>query len=972
MSQFNEANSVRDFVRDHAVSLGWNFLPGSELDRDETDVLMERTLTAALARLNSTIAADTSRADEVLHKLRAIILSTQHGSLLAANEEFAAWLKGDRSMPFGPGGEHVGIRLLDLDDPGNNEIVVSTEVRFSRNGGRVARRFDLVFWVNGIPLVIGEAKSPVRPAYSWLDAAAQIRDDYEKNLPAFFVPNVFSFATEGKKFHYGSVGMPADKWGPWRDERQGTTEVGLALVREGITGMLHPDAVLDFLQFFAVFATDQKRRKIKVVARYQQYQGTNAIVDRVLDGKVRKGLIWHFQGSGKSLLMVFTSQKLRAARQLNSPTVLIVVDRVDLDTQISDTFTTSDVANVVSTDSRPELESLLRAGTRKVIVTTIHKFAEADGVLDDRSNIIVLVDEAHRTQEGDLGRRMRQALPNAFLFGLTGTPINERDRNTFYAFGAEEDDNGYLSKYSFGDSIRDGATLPLHFEPRLVELRVDQAKIDEGFETLTEGLSAVEKAALATRAANVGHLLKASDRIDKVAADVAEHFTTHVAPNGFKAQVVVYDKEACVLFKTALDKCLLPEASAVVMSTDARDPQEWRDQFALDRDAEAKLLDRYRDPADPLQILIVTAKLLTGFDAPILMAQYLDRPLRDHTLLQAICRTNRTYSGKSHGLIVDYLGVFDDAAQALLFDEQSIKTVISNIAKLKTQLPDAMVAVLAHFPDVDRTVEGWEGLEAAQACFSDDGKRDSFARAYSKVAQLWEAISPDPILKTHETDYRWLTAVYESMRPSDHTGRIVWHALGAKTLELINSNVTVDVPTDDLETIILDAEVIEELGTSDGTEKVVQEVEVKITARLAKHGDDPVFRALGERLVSLKERYAQGQQASIDFLRELLSIARDTVAAEKATHGKPREDKGKAALTELFEAVRADGKDVLVERVVNEIDSVVRAVCFDGWQETRQGDRDVQKALREVLYVKFKLREQDIFEKAYAYIREYY
>jgi type I restriction enzyme R subunit len=283
-----------------------------------------------------------------------------------------------------------------------------------------------------------------------------------------------------------------------------------------------------------------------------------------------------------------------------------------------------------------------------------------------------------------------------------------------------------------------------------------------------------------------------------------------------------------------------------------------------------------------------------------------------------------------------------------------------------------MAAALAYFPGVDRTVEGWEGLEAAQTCLPDDEKRDSFARSYSKVAQLWEAISPDPILKTHETDYRWLTAVYESMRPSDHTGRIVWHALGAKTLELINSNVTVDVPTDDLETIILDAEVIEELGTSDGTEKVVQEVEVKITARLAKHGDDPVFRALGERLVSLKERYAQGQQASIDFLRELLSIARDTVAAEKAAHGKPREDKGKSALTELFEAVRADGKDVLVERVVNEIDSVVRAVCFDGWQETRQGDRDVQKALREVLYVKFKLREQDVFERAYAYIREYY
>jgi type I restriction enzyme R subunit len=181
--------------------------------------------------------------------------------------------------------------------------------------------------------------------------------------------------------------------------------------------------------------------------------------------------------------MVFTAQKLRATPELGAPTILIVVDRVDLDTQISGTFSAADVPNVVTTDSRQELQSLLKAGTRKIIITTIHKFAEADGVLDERSNIIVLVDEAHRTQEGDLGRQMRAALPNAFLFGLTGTPINRRDRNTFYAFGSEEDEGGYMSKYSFSDSIKDGATLPLHFEPRLVELRIDREKID------TESLS---------------------------------------------------------------------------------------------------------------------------------------------------------------------------------------------------------------------------------------------------------------------------------------------------------------------------------------------------------------------------------------------------------------------------------------------------------------------------------------------------
>jgi type I restriction enzyme R subunit len=933
---------------------------------------MESLVRAALVRLNPSVAVKPARADEVLHRLRAILLAADNGSLVAANEEFAAWLNGERSMPFGHDGEHETIRLLDLDNPEANDVIVSTEVPYAR--GRVERRFDLVLWINGFPLVVGEAKSPVRPAYSWVDAAAQIHEDYEKNVPMFFVPNVFVFATEGKEFRYSSVGAPVNLWGPWRqDGPGGVHQVGLQSVEEAVAGLLTLPTIVDFTRFFTVFATDKKHHKIKVIARFQQFHGANAIVTRVLAGRVRKGLLWHFQGSGKSLLMVFAALKLRATAALRSPTVLIVVDRIDLDTQITATFNASDVPNLVSTDSRAELEQLLRVGARKVIITTIHKFAEADGVLDDRDNIIAMVDEAHRTQEGDLGRKMRAALPNAFLFGLTGTPINTRDRNTFWAFGSETDTSGYMSKYSFSDSIRDGATLPLHFEPRPADLRVDQAAIDAGFDEATRELTDKERALLARRAGSVAHLLKASDRVDKIAADVARHFTEHVAPNGFKAQVVVYDKEACVLFKAALDRYLPAETSAVVMSLDARDPQEWKDTFGLDRDAEAKLLDRFRDPADPLAVLIVTAKLLTGFDAPILQTQYLDRPLRDHTLLQAICRTNRTYPAKTHGLIVDYLGIFDDVAQSLMFDDRSIQKVITNIGQLRDQLPVAIAEALAYFPGVDRTVGGWEGLQEAQSHLPDDETRDAFAAAYSVVSQLWEAISPDPALAAYEADYRWLTDVYESVRPSDHTGKLVWHALGAKTLELINSNVQVEVPRDDLETIVLNAAIIEDVaaGRTDPQGKI-KEVEVLISARIAKHLHDPAFQALGARLQELRERYAHGQQASLEFLRELLALARDTVAAEKAVNEVPREERGKAALTELFESIRTDETPVMVERIVADIDEVVRAVRFDGWQSTAAGDREVQQVLRRTLYVKYKLRDPEVFARAHEYIREYY
>ena len=969
---FKEANSVRDFVRDLLASPDVQFMPGSELPRSTGDVLLESQVVAALVRLNPEIAARPSRADEVVHRLRAVILGARSGSLLAANEEFTAWLRGERSMPFGPGGSHTTVRLIDLDHPevSANQWMVSTEVTFRQ--GRVERRFDLVVWCNGFPLVVGEAKSPVRAAYSWLDAAAQVHDDYEKNVPMFFVPNVMSFATEGKDFRYGTVGMPAEKWGPWREPDTPHGE-DMVHVRTAITGALAPATVLLFLRHFTLFATDAKHRKIKIIARYQQFQAARQIVARVVDGRVKKGLIWHFQGSGKSLLMVFAALILRATPELRSPTVLIVVDRIDLDTQITATFHASDVPNMVSTESRDQLETLLHGGARKVIITTIHKFGEMTGVVDDRDNIIVMVDEAHRTQEGDLGRAMRRALPNAFLFGMSGTPINRRDRNTFAAFGAEEDTSGYLSRYSFEDSIRDGATLPLHFEPRPAELKVDQAAIDEAFGELADQaeLTEGERAALSKRAASLEHLIKAPGRIQKVAEDIAAHFTDKVAPHGFKAQVVVYDKEACVAYHDALVPLLGEDACTVVMSMDARDPQEWKDRYARDRDSEEKLLERFRDPADPLQVLIVTAKLLTGFDAPILQAQYLDRPLRDHTLLQAICRTNRTYPGKTHGLIVDYLGIFDDVARSLVFDEKSVKRVITNMAELKKQLPGAMQAALDLFPGVDRTVGGWEGLLLAQAHLPDEDTKDAFAGKYSVVSQLWEALSPDDVLILFEDDYRWLTDVYESVKPTDLTGRLVWRALGAKTLELINENVVVEVPRIDLDTIILDANLIEDLANGKRTVQV-EEVEAQITARIAHHLKDPVFVALGKRLAALREKYAHGQQASLDFLRELLALARDVVAAEKATTQVTPEERGKAALTELFESVRDADTPIIVERVVADVDQVVRAVRFDGWQDTREGDRDVRQALRKILWLKYKLRDEDVYTKAYDYIRQYY
>jgi type I restriction enzyme R subunit len=1002
---FTESNTVEQMILDAATSLGsgagnsvlredppagwagslgeefkpsrWTYVAATALPRQPGEVMVEPWVREALISLNPEIAEQPDRADEVIYALRAILLSVQGDGLVRANENFMAWLRGEKTMPFGPNGEHVAVRLVDFTQPAKNRLTVTNQWIYSKGGGSsqdgcttLVKRFDVVFLVNGLPVVIGEAKTPTRSAVTWFDGAYQVNEIYEKEIPAMFVPNVFSFATEGRVLRYGSIRMPIDLWGPWRDEEH-QEEGNLGHVRTTVESLMRPGVVLDILQNFTLFATDKKHRRIKVICRYQQYETTNKIVARVVAGYPKKGLIWHFQGSGKSLLMVFAAQKLRMHPRLGNPTVLIVVDRIDLDTQISATFNAADVPNMVGVGDRQELQRLINQDVRKVLITTIHKFGEATGEWNARKNIIVMVDEAHRTQEGDLGRKMREALPNAFLFGLTGTPINRADRNTFWAFGADEDSAGYLSRYSFQDSIRDKATLPLHFEAPTVKLKIDKAAIDEAFKQITDDMSEQDRDDLAKRAAKMAVLVKNPERVRAVVEHIVQHYQTKVEPNGFKAQVVCFDRECCVLYKTVMDEIIGPEASAIVMSGGQKDPPAWSVHLR-DKDAEEKLLDRFRDPADPLKFVIVTSKLLTGFDAPILQAMYLDKPMKDHNLLQAICRVNRTYGQtKTHGLIVDYIGIFDDVAQALDFDEKAVQQVVSNIDELRKALPVQVQKCLAFFPNVDRSVGGYEGLMAAQQCLPNNAAKDQFAAEYSVLGTIWEALSPDPCLSAYSKDYKWLTQVYESVKPVSGNGKLLWHRLGAKTIELINENVHVEAVRDDIEALVLDADALDSILNDANPGKKAREVEIKLIARLRKHAGNPKFTELGERLEKVRERHEQGLLNSLGFLKAILEIARDTVEAENRVDPEEEQDRALAALTELFNEVKSKQTHVIVERIVADIDGIVKQVRFPDWQGT-SGERLVQQALRKAL-LKYKLHtDQELFDKAYGYIREYY
>lgn len=986
---FNELNSVEHYiihqlsgvnlnskeVQEPNTTYGaqWAYNSSDEIQRGVNEVLVESKLKEALIRLNPDITGNPNLADEVIYKLRAVLITVNQVGLVKANEEFFKWMTGEKTMPFGDNNRHVPVHLIDFENLSNNSYIVTNQYRIHHRETKIP---DIVMMINGIPVVVGEAKTPIRPSVSWLDGAHEVHDIYENAVPQLFVPNILSFATEGKELYYGAVRCPLEFWAPWRLENDEDTiakRLGLGEVGKELSDLLNPERLLDIMRNFTLFSSDKKKRRTKIIPRFQQYEGANKIVERVKEGRLKKGLIWHFQGSGKSFLMVFAAQKLRREPELKSPTVIVLVDRIDLDTQISGTFNASDVANVETTDSIDELQTLLERDTRKIIISMIFKFRDAKPDMNNRDNIIVLVDEAHRTQEGDLGRTMRAALPNAFLFGLTGTPVNKADKNTFWAFGSEEDDGGYMSRYTFHDSIRDNATLPLHFEPRLVDVHVDKETIDKAFAEFKESaaLSDEEADALSKKSAKMSSFLKSPERVAKIVEDISKHFKEKVEPHGFKAMIVTPDRFACIQYKEELDKYFTEESSRVVISISANDDFEFKRKWGIDKGEQEKIIDEFNDAQSDLKFIIVTAKLLTGFDAPILQTMYLDKSIKDHTLLQAICRTNRLYKGKSFGCIVDYFGVFDDAAKALQFDEESIKTVISNLSELRDKLPKAIKETLSHFEGVDRSIEGFEGLEAAQNAIKTDESKDAFAKDYKYLSKLWESLSPDNVLNLYQQDYKWLTQVFESVRPAaDNIGKLLWFTLGAQTTKLIHENIHVG-EVHSLDEFVLDADVIEDIFNNPDP-KNAKKLEKLLIKRFKRHAGNPKFRSLSERLEALRDKAEQGLITSIEFVKELCKLAKETIEAEREIENLYQEKTPKAVLTELFLELKTDKTPAVVERIVDDIDAIVKVVRFPGWQKTNQGEREVQKSLRKAL-LKYKLhKDQILFDRAYAYIKEYY
>lgn len=1005
MSAGHNERTIQDAVLDRLQKpdLGWTYVAPQTLGRQPQQVLIEQDVMDALVRLNPVIAEQPERVNEIMPRLRAVILAVGDDGLTRCNQVMAEWLRGLMTHRFVGTDREVPIRLIDFENPRANRLVVSDEVVYL---GADTRRYDVVHFINGFPLVTGEAKTPVNLNKSWLNGAKDVHDIYEIKTPGWFVPNVLSYATEGKELRYGAVRQPAEMWLAWSKTTDELPLPSLKSVLRSVKLLLAPEAILEILRDFTFYTTSSSAgttQMRKVVPRYPQVEASSAIVARVKDPLRHQGLIWQHQGSGKTLAMAFAAGKLRRDLALDAPTIVVVLDRIDLYEQLAGEFASAGVTGLKRAENSEDLRRMLAEDERGVIVTTIFRFRDA-GLLNERRNIVVMVDEAHRTQEGRLGADMREALPNANFIGLTGTPISDADRNTWETFGHEDDPNRVLNHYTPERSIADGATLPVHVETRLVDFHIRHEDLDRAFAELVEeeGLSDEDAAVLSRKAGNLGAILGASDRVKAVATDIVTHFREKIAPLGLKAQVVAYDRALCMRYWEAISDLLTDsEEVTVVMTVDSgkeTDPEDWQ-QFKRDRAGENAVKERFRDPHDPLCFLVVTSKLLTGFDAPVEGVMYLDKPLRAHNLFQAISRTNRRYTNpitgqeKQYGLIVDYVGLGTEIAKALSVQYSgSRKDRPADVSALYAEFASALADALARFDGIDRTDGGFETLYAAQERIRTVEAREEFAKEFLHAEALFEFLFPDTALRPYEPDYRWLAKIYASVQPTGPSNALLWHRLGAKTQELIAAhveNVTIDARWPDK--IVVDVGALHVMQQLDFTvpddaaepptaQEVLDKIAARLQARMTGDKSHPVYESLAKRLDDLRKSKLLAAEESVEFLKKILELAKDVTVAVKA------DDEGRlddltpgilpdphlGALTQIFREYAPEAAPAIIERVVIDVDEIVRQVRFVGWQTSTPGDRAVRREIRLALSKQGLQAEGALYDRAYEYVRENY
>ena len=589
--------------------------------------------------------------------------------------------------------------------------------------------------------------------------------------------------------------------------------------------------------------------------------------------------------------MITVAKRLLEEARFENPTVLMIVDRNELQQQLFQNLEAVGFGRVHVARSKRHLRRLLRDDTRGLIVSMIHKFDDADANLNTRKNVFVLVDEAHRSTGGDLGNYLMGALPNATFIGFTGTPIDRsaHGKGTFKVFGGG-DPGGYLDKYSIRESIQDGTTVPLHYQMAPNDLVVDREAMEKEFWAAAqlEGVADIDEInRVLERAVTLKNMLKNRERVEMIARYVADHFRKYVEPMGYKAFLVAVDREACCFYKEALDRCMPKGMSRVVISRGHNDPAELR-RYHLRDDEEAEVRKAFRKPDENPQILIVTEKLLTGYDAPILYCMYLDKPMRDHVLLQAIARVNRPYEDekgrrKTNGLIVDFVGIFDNLERALAFDSKDVEGVVEGLDVLKERFADLMEQGRREFLPISLGKSADKAAEAVLEHFLDKERREAFYAYFRELEEVYEILSPDPFLRPFLEDYQGLVEMYRLLRSAYEPHVPVDRSFLRKTAEIVQRHTASDAVHEPKATYEIGAGALLALVKEQRPDTVKVFNLLRELHRLveAKGKEQPHLIPIGERAEAIRRAFEERQINSQQALQELAELVRDLKEAQE-------------------------------------------------------------------------------------------
>jgi len=880
-----EHKTVQARILRYAQEIGWRYVPRAEAEA-------RRGFDAAAPSAEERARAATLYFGDLLHaQVRAFNpkYKEAEGALLGIFQRMNTGINGNREFlnhlrnqgKFFCTEENRELDLLlidygDLERPQESwRNVYEVTEEFYVHNGRFGTREDVVFLINGIPVLVIECKNATKDEAIAL-GVDQIRR-YHEETPEVMVPEMIFTATEAIGFSYGVTwNMVRRNIFHWKHEITGNLE-------EKVKSFCSVEQVLRFLKDFILFVEKDEELQ-KLILRQHQTAAVDKVVNRALDAQRSRGLVWHTQGSGKTYTMIKAAELLFKANEAQKPTILLMIDRNELEDQMLKNLASVGMGNVEHAKSIRALNRLLNEqgkDYRGIVVTMIHKFRDMPANLNTRRNIFVLIDEAHRTTGGDLGNFLMAGLPNASFIGFTGTPVDKTayGRGTFKIFGCE-DDKGYLHKYSISESIEDGTTLPLYYNLASNEMLVPAEIMEREFLALaeTEGIADIEELnKILERAVNLKNFLKGQERIQKVARYVADHYRENVEPLGYKAFLVGVDREACALYKEALDEILPPNYSEIVFTGNNNDPQRLK-KWHMDGKREKQIRKSFRNLGEWPKILIVTEKLLTGFDAPILYAMYLDKPMRDHTLLQAIARVNRPYENealemvKPHGFVLDFVGIFDKLERALAFDSDEVDAIVKDLAllkqlfkaKMETIAPQYLKLVRGQFDDkdVDNLIEH----------FRDKERRKEFFKEYKEIEMLYEIISPDAFLRPFMLDYGTLASIFAVVRNAYARKVYVDRAFQKKTNALVQEHIGAQMSEAPAEYVAIDASTIELIKQQGGDSPTRVINLVKAIERIAEEdSEDPFLVALSERAKAVQESFEDRQIETGEALAKLMA-----------------------------------------------------------------------------------------------------